>query len=390
MLLFLPALVLGLVVLVVARPFVTVEQATVAVITMFGKYRRILGPGLHLKIPVLERVYSRVPVQNQSAELSFQATTADQAGVNFSAMLLYTVSDGSEATITKVAFKFVSAQAFMQALVRSIEGTIRSFVATKRQAEILGLRTEIVEHVKAELDGQLADWGYHLLDLQINDISFGAGITQSMERVVASQNERTAAENEGAALLIRETKRAEAEGAAIKIAAAAEMEAARLRGQGVAAFRQEVATGMAEAARATEEAGLDPAFVLFAMWTESIRHVAENGRGNLITLDGSPAGMESTWRQMMALAQVGPSPMRVAPDEESGKAPARDEHAGVPAAGSAEGPGMTSPVAVVEPTASIDPRYGPPAGGVAGWYPDPWRQAAQRHFDGVRWTGRTR
>jgi len=199
--------------LVLAMSFVTVDQATVAVITMFGKYRRIMGPGLHLKIPLIEKVHQRVPVQNQSVELAFQATTADQANVNFSAMLLYTVSDGTEATITKVAFKFVSHQAFMQALVRSIEGTIRSFVATKRQAEILSLRTEIVGHVKEELDTVLAEWGYHLLDLQINDISFGAAITQSMERVVASQNERVAAENEGAALLIRETKRAEAEGA---------------------------------------------------------------------------------------------------------------------------------------------------------------------------------
>ncbi len=47
-------------------------------------------------------------------------------------------------TIKKVAFKFLSERDLMQALTRTIEGTIRSFVATKRQAEILGLRKEIV------------------------------------------------------------------------------------------------------------------------------------------------------------------------------------------------------------------------------------------------------
>lgn len=293
-------ILLVIVLAVILGMFVTVGQSTVAVVTQFGKYKRLMQPGLNMKIPLLEKVHQRIPVQNQAVELQFQATTVDQANVNFSCMVLYTVADASEEIITRVAFKFLDQRNFMQALVRSIEGTIRSYVATKRQAEILGLRTEIVQHVKEEFDVQLAEWGYHLLDLQVNDMSFGAAITQSMERVVASNNERVAAENEGAALLIRETKRAEAEGAAIKIAAAAEMEAARLRGQGVAAFRREVATGMAEAARAMEDAHLDPSFVLFAMWTEAIRHFAAEGEGNLITLDGSVDGMSTTIRQMMA------------------------------------------------------------------------------------------
>jgi regulator of protease activity HflC (stomatin/prohibitin superfamily) len=283
-----------------ATSVVTVQQNTVAVVTMFGKFRRLMRSGLNFRIPIVERIHVRIPVQNNALELAFQAVTKDQASVHFAAMVLFTVSDDSEETIRNVAFKFVSAQSFQTALVRSIESAIRSLVAATPQAQILGLRTEIVEHVKTELDAQLEQWGYHLLDLQINDISFGAAIMQSMERVVAAQNERTAAENEGQALLIRETKRAEAEGAAIQIAAKAEMEAARLRGQGVAAFRQEVATGMADAARAMEQASLDPSFILFSMWTETIRNIAAEGKGNLITFDGSVDGMERTIRQLMA------------------------------------------------------------------------------------------
>jgi len=100
--------------------------------------------------------------------------------------------------------------------------------------------------------------------------------------------------------MVHYTVAAENEGAAIKIAAAAEMEAARLRGQGVAAFRRKVAQGMAKAALAMEDANLDPSFVLFAMWTEAIRHFAAEGTGNLITIDGSVDGMSTTIRQMMA------------------------------------------------------------------------------------------
>jgi regulator of protease activity HflC (stomatin/prohibitin superfamily) len=214
---------------------------------------------------------------------------------------LYSVQNESEDTIKKVAFKFFSDKDLMQALVRTIEGNIRSYVAMKRQAEILGLRREIVDYVKTEIDHTLEEWGYHLQDLQINDITFDQAIIESMSRVVASNNLKAAAENEGQALLITKTKSAEAEGNAIKIAAEAEREAARLRGQGVALFRQEVAKGMTEAAEQMKQANLDTNVILFSMWTEAVKNFAEYGKGNIIFLDGSAEGMEKTMKQIQAL-----------------------------------------------------------------------------------------
>lgn len=280
---------------------VTVNQGTIAVITMFGKYRRVLRPGLNFKIPLLEQIYKRISIQNRSVELEFQAVTIDQANVYFKSMLLYSVLDQNEETIKNVAFKFISDRDLMQALVRTIEGNIRAFVATKRQAEILGARREIVEFVKTEVDHTLETWGYHLQDLQINDITFDQVIMDSMSKVVASNNLKAAAENEGQALLITKTKSAEAEGNSIKIAAEAEREAARLRGQGVALFRQEVARGMTEAAEQMKQANLDTNVILFSMWTEAIKNFAEYGKGNVIFLDGSADGMEKTMKQIQAL-----------------------------------------------------------------------------------------
>ena len=256
-----------------------------------------------MKIPFLEAVFRKISIQNRSAELEFQAITSDQANVNFKAMLVYAVLNQAEESIKSVAFKFVDERNFMQALVRSIEGSIRSFVATKKQAEILSLRSEIVEHVKFQLDSMLEDWGYHLMDLQLNDIAFDQVIMQSMAKVVASNNLKAAAENEGQALLITRTKGAEAEGNAIKIAAEAEKIAAQLRGQGVALFREEVAKGMASAAKEMQSAELDASFILFSMWTESIRNFAEHGKGNVIFLDGSTEGMDKTMKQLMALSK---------------------------------------------------------------------------------------
>lgn len=293
-----------LILLIIFSGLVTVKQGFIDVVTMFGKYRRILKPGLNFKIPFLERIARTVSIQNKSVELEFQAVTQDQANVYFKSMLLYSVQNADEETIKKVAFKFYSDKDLMQALVRTIEGTIRAYVATKRQSEILSLRREIVNFVKEEIDVSLEGWGYHLIDLQINDITFDQLILESMSRVVASHNLKAAAENEGQALLITKTKGAEAEGNAIKISAEAEREAARLRGQGVALFRQEVAKGMTEAAEQLKQANLDTNVILFSMWTEAIKNFAEVGKGNVIFLDGSSDGMQKTMKQILGLMKM--------------------------------------------------------------------------------------
>ncbi|GAC1303964.1 MAG: SPFH domain-containing protein [Mucilaginibacter sp.] len=294
-------IVVFILLIILFSSFVSVKQGTIVVITVFGKYRRIMTPGLNFKVPFIENIYSKISIQNRSVELEFQAVTFDQANVYFKAMLLYSVLDQQEETIKNVAFKFVDDRNLMQALIRTVEGSIRAFVATKRQSEVLILRRDIVEHVKEQLDLILEGWGYHLQDLQLNDITFDEIIMKSMSQVVASNNLKAAAENEGQALLITKTKAAEAEGNAIKISAEAERQASQLRGQGVALFREEVAKGMSVAAKEMKEAKMDTSVILFTMWTESIKHFAENSEGNVIFLDGSTDAMQQTMKQMMSL-----------------------------------------------------------------------------------------
>ncbi|HOJ91035.1 MAG TPA: hypothetical protein PLH86_08040, partial [Saprospiraceae bacterium] len=106
---------------------------------------------------------------------------------------------------------------------------------------------------------------------------------------------------EGQALLITKTKAAEAEGNSIKISASAEREAAMLRGQGVALFREEVAKGMTAAADQMKQANLDTNVILFSMWTEAIKYFAETSKGNVIFLDGSAEGMDKTMKQIQAM-----------------------------------------------------------------------------------------
>jgi regulator of protease activity HflC (stomatin/prohibitin superfamily) len=299
-----PLLIIGFLALIALSSFVSIQQGTVAVTTIFGKYNRILHPGLNFKVPLIEKVFRKISIQNRSAEMGFQAVTIDQANVNFTAMLLYAVFNTQEETIKNVAFKFIDERNLMQALVRSVEGSVRAFVATKKQSEVLLLRRDIVLEIKDQLDKTLEEWGYHLIDLQLNDITFDEEVIRSMAKVVASNNLKAAAENEGQALLITKTKGAEAEGNAIKIAAQAEKDAAQLRGQGVALFREEVARGMSQSAKLMQDANLDASLILFSMWTEAVKNFAEHGKGNVIFLDGSTEGMQNTMRQMMAISKM--------------------------------------------------------------------------------------
>ena len=279
----------------------SVNQATVAVVTLFGKYRRILRPGLNLMIPFFERINRTVEVKNRTEQLQFTTITSDQAVVHFTATIIFTVSDQDPETVKLVAFKFIDDTSFNIALRSAVEASVREFVATRKQSEVLGLRMEIVSHAKTNLDEQLSSWGYTVVDLQITELSFDKEVTDSMARIVAATNLKIAAEAEGQALLITRTKAAEAEGAAIRISAENEATAARLRGEGLAMFRKALAEGMGESAELLQQHGVDPAILAFSMWTETIRDAAREGKGNMIFIDGNLNSAEDAMRRLQAM-----------------------------------------------------------------------------------------
>ncbi len=281
--------------------FKVVNQATVAVVTLFGKYRRVLRPGLNVLIPFFERINRIVPIQNRTKQLQFKTITSDQAVVYFTATVIFTVSDHEPETVKTVAFKFIDEKSFDIALLSAVEASVREFVATRKQSEVLGLRGEIVNHAKSTLDEQLSGWGYTVIDLQITELAFDKEVTDSMARIVAATNQKIAAEAEGQALLITRTKAAEAEGAAIRISAENEATAARLRGEGLAMFRKALAEGFGESAELLEKHGLDPALLAFSMWTETIRDAAREGAGNTIFIDGNIQTGDDAMRRLQAM-----------------------------------------------------------------------------------------
>jgi regulator of protease activity HflC (stomatin/prohibitin superfamily) len=269
----------------------TVPQATVAVVTVFGKYRRVMREGLNFKLP-WEAVSQRISLQNRALQMEFQAITLDQANVKFSTMIVFGVANAADDTVKKAAFSFATNAEFLLALQRTIDGSVRQFVATTKQADILGMRGEIVQHTKKQLDEVVSSWGYDVRDIQITDMTFDQEIVDSMARVVSSKNLLAAAENEGAALLVKRTKDAEAEAAYKTIGAEAEKKAAALRGEGLALFRKNIAEGMKEAAESLHVAGVDANFLLFLEYTDALKYVADHAQGKVIFMDTGARGAE--------------------------------------------------------------------------------------------------
>lgn len=289
------------VLIILVSLFRTVEQATVAVITVFGKYHRVMREGLNIKWP-WEKVAYRLSLQNRALQLEFQAITQDQANVKFATMVLYAVAAAGEDAIKKAVFSFASVREFQLALQRTIDGSIRQFVATTKQADILGMRAEIVEHTKRNLDEVVLAWGYVVRDIQITDMTFDKEIIDSMARVVSSKNLLAAASNEGAALLVKRTKDAEAEAAYKTIGAEADKKAAALRGEGLALFRKNIADGMKEAAELLKSAGVNAEFLLFLEYTDALKYIADHSQGKVIFMD---SGAAAASRVVQGIAGMG-------------------------------------------------------------------------------------
>jgi regulator of protease activity HflC (stomatin/prohibitin superfamily) len=304
--------VFPLIVVLIAAAFVinalfrTVPQATVAVVTVFGKYHRIMREGLNFKMP-WEKLLYRLSLQNRALQLEFQAITQDQANVKFATMVLYAVSAADEEAIKKAVFSFASPQEFQLALQRTIDGSIRQFVATTKQSDILGMRAEIVEHTKKNLDEVVLNWGYVVRDIQITDMTFDREIIDSMARVVSSKNLLAAASNEGAALLVKRTKDAEAEAAYKTIGAEADKKASALRGEGLALFRKNIAAGMKDAAESLKAAGVDNKFLLFLEYTDALKYVAEHSQGKVVFMDNGAAGPARTVQGILGMLGEAPS-----------------------------------------------------------------------------------
>ena len=76
--------------------FFTVEQQERAIVERFGKFVRVVGPGLHRKTPFAERVADRLPLQVEQLNLEIETKTKDNVFVHVKISIQYKIGDSDE------------------------------------------------------------------------------------------------------------------------------------------------------------------------------------------------------------------------------------------------------------------------------------------------------
>ena len=80
---FVPLIViLILLVILLINAIFIVRQQTEVIIERLGKFNRIVGPGIHLRIPVIERIAARVDLRTGQSNFQIDAKTKDNVTIN--------------------------------------------------------------------------------------------------------------------------------------------------------------------------------------------------------------------------------------------------------------------------------------------------------------------
>ncbi|MEJ2240224.1 MAG: SPFH domain-containing protein, partial [Gemmatimonadales bacterium] len=61
--------------------FFTVQQRTTAIVQRLGRFLREAGPGIHVKVPFLDRVVGRVNLRVQQLDVEIETKTEDNVFV---------------------------------------------------------------------------------------------------------------------------------------------------------------------------------------------------------------------------------------------------------------------------------------------------------------------
>jgi regulator of protease activity HflC (stomatin/prohibitin superfamily) len=248
-------LVLGALLLVVlAKTVRVVPQASVFVIERLGRYSRTLEPGIHLLVPVLDRVRVKTDIREQVVGFPPQAViTKDNLVVGIDSVIYYVVTDPPAAE-----YKIESV---VNAIEQLVVTTLRNVVGGMQLEDALTGRDHINERLATVLDEATGKWGVKVNRVEIRGIEPPATIRDAMEQAMrADRGKRaailTAQGGQQSAILSAEGQKqsivlnAEADRAATILQAEAEREALLLRAEGEA-------QAIARIVGAIKDAGVD-------------------------------------------------------------------------------------------------------------------------------------
>jgi regulator of protease activity HflC (stomatin/prohibitin superfamily) len=300
----------------VAASVRVIQQSTAGIVQRLGRYQRTLGPGVHLLVPMLDRVGVVVDMREQVQAFAPQPViTQDNVTIGIDTVVYYQVTDAVKATF-EVANRLVA----MEQLTIT---TLRNVVGAMTLEETLTSRDSINSQLRSVLDEATEKWGVRVTRVELKSIDPPRTIQEAMEQQMRADRAKRAAvlqaEGEKQSAILR----AEGLRQAAILSAEADQQANVLRAEGEKQARALRAEGEAEALRRiftmAADAGIDSTVMLGYKYLEALPAVAAGDATKLMFL---PAGAADAMGAVAGLGAALAEGSRQAPSKPSEPPPA--------------------------------------------------------------------
>ena len=274
-------------VLIVLSGLFIVKQQTAAIIERFGRFLVIRQPGLHIKIPLIDKVAGRLSLKILQLDVIVETKTKDDVFVKLKVSVQYKV------LADKVYDAFYKLDYPQDQITSYVFDVVRAEVPKMKLDDVFEKKDDVANAVKGELNDAMINYGYDIIKALVTDIDPDQQVKEAMNRINAAEREKVAAQYEGDAqrILIVEKAKAEAE-------------SKRLQGQGIADQRREIARGLEESVDVLNNVGINSqeasALIVVTQHYDTLQSIGEETNSNLILLPNSPQAGSDMLNNMVA------------------------------------------------------------------------------------------
>ena len=264
-----------------------VKQQTAAIVERFGKFLCIRQSGLHIKIPIVDRITGRVSLRILQLDVIVETKTKDDVFVKLKVSVQYKI------LVEKVFDAYYKLDFPQDQITSYVFDVVRAVVPKMKLDDVFEKKNEIANAVKGELNEAMINYGYDIIKALVTDIDPDAEVKTAMNKINAAERQKVAAQYEGdaARILIVEKAKAEAE-------------SKRLQGQGIADQRREIARGLEESVDVLNGVGINSqeasALIVVTQHYDTLQSIGESTNSNLILLPNSPQAGSDMLNNMVA------------------------------------------------------------------------------------------
>ena len=281
---FLIILVIALIV-IIAKCVRVVPQANAYIIERFGAYKETLQVGIHILVPLFDKVASKVSLKEQVIDFPPQSViTKDNVTMKVDTVIYFQITDPKLYTY--------AVDKPLIALETLTATTLRNIIGSLELDETLTSRDVINERMQGTLDAATDPWGIKVKRVEIKDIQPPKGILESMEKQMKAERDRreTLLEAEGHKQSV--VMRAEGDKTAKILAAEAERDAKIALAEGEARSKKLVYEAEAAGIDALNKAGASENVITLKK-IEALRELGK-GRATKIVLPTELASLGGT------------------------------------------------------------------------------------------------